>query len=92
MNQDKLAALRRKYANAKGGEIFDPAFAAVAATVFVDADQRKWPFAGVATFLGAPMIVNEGTGTDRVDVGGGNLDAIVGPLTINAAGVGGARA
>ena len=55
MNPDKLKALRSKYASAKGGDIFDPAFAAVAATVFVDADQRKWPFAGVATFLGAPM-------------------------------------
>jgi guanidinopropionase len=55
MNKDKLEDLRSKYASAKGGDIFDPAFAAVAATVFVDADQRKWPFAGVATFLGAPM-------------------------------------
>jgi guanidinopropionase len=56
MNSTKLDALRRKYASAKGGDIFDPAYAAVAATVFVDGDQRKWPFAGVATFLGAPMI------------------------------------
>ena len=48
--------LRRKYANAKGGDIFDPAFAAVAATVFADADKRKWPFAGVASFLGAPIV------------------------------------
>jgi guanidinopropionase len=56
MKQDKLDALRRRYANAKGGEIFDPAFAAVATTVFADGDRRKWPFAGVATFLGAPLI------------------------------------
>jgi guanidinopropionase len=55
MNPAKLEGLRKKYANAKGGDIFDPAFAAVAATVFIDSDQRKWPFAGVATFLGAPM-------------------------------------
>ncbi len=59
MNPDKLRALRGKYASAKGGDIFDPAFAAVAATVFVDSDQRKWPFAGVATFLGAPMAAPE---------------------------------
>ena len=52
MNPAKLEALRRKYANAKGGDIFDPAFAAVAATVFADADKRKWPFAGVATLSG----------------------------------------
>src|SRR5215813_7292821 len=55
MSPDKLEALRRKYATAKGGDIFDPAFAAVAATVFVEPDRRQWPFAGVATFLGAPM-------------------------------------
>ena len=57
MDPDKLAALRRKYANAKGGDIFDPAFAEVASQVFIDPDKRKWPFAGVATFLSAPMLV-----------------------------------
>ena len=56
MDQDKLAALRRKYANAKGGDIFDPRFAAVASQVFTQPDKRKWPFAGVATFLSAPML------------------------------------
>ena len=56
MNPDKLEALRSKYSSAKGGDIFYPAFATVAASVFVDADQRKWPFAGVATLLGAPML------------------------------------
>ena len=56
MNPDKLEALRRKYADTKGGDIFDPAFAAVAAQAFVDPGKRKWPFAGVATFLAAPMI------------------------------------
>jgi len=54
MDPRKLAALRRKYADAKGGEIFDPEYAAVAAQVFTDADRRKWPFADVATFLAAP--------------------------------------
>ena len=38
MNPTKLESLRRKYANAKGGEIFDPAFAAVGAMVFIDAE------------------------------------------------------
>src|SRR4051812_6360241 len=52
MNQDKLEALRAKYANAKGGDIFDPAFAAVAARVFTDPARRKWPFAGVPSFVG----------------------------------------
>jgi agmatinase len=54
MNPDKLAALRARYANARGGDIFDPEFAAVAARVFIDPSRRKWPFAGVPTFLGLP--------------------------------------
>jgi agmatinase len=54
LNADKLAALRRKYADAKGGDIFDPEFAAVAAQVFSNPERRKWPFAGVATLLDAP--------------------------------------
>jgi agmatinase len=54
MDAKKLKALRQKYAGAKGSEIFHPPFAAVAAQVFSTADQRKWPFADVATFLRLP--------------------------------------
>jgi agmatinase len=54
MNAKKIEALKRKYAGARGGEIFHPPFAEVAAQVFSNADQRKWPFAGAATFLGLP--------------------------------------
>ena len=54
MDKAKLGALRAKYASAKGGDIHDPDFAAVASSVFTSPDRRKWPFADVATFLGAP--------------------------------------
>src|SRR5437899_12023870 len=54
MDANRLQALKQKYAGAKGGDIFHPPFAAVAAQVFSNADQRKWPFAGAATFLGLP--------------------------------------
>ncbi len=54
MDAKKLDALRQKYAGTSGGDIFHPPFAAVAAQVFSNADQRKWPFAGAATFLGLP--------------------------------------
>jgi len=54
MDPDKLAALRKKYAGTKGSDIFDPRFAAAAAAAFSTPDQRKWPFAGVATFMGLP--------------------------------------
>ncbi len=53
MDQSKLDALRAKYADAKGGDIYDPLFASVAASVFTSSDRRAWPFAGVATLLGA---------------------------------------
>jgi guanidinopropionase len=72
MDSRKLDALRRKYADAKGGEIFDPEFAAVAAQVFTDADRRKWPFADVATFLGAPYRPDAAALPDF-----GGLDAIL---------------
>ena len=49
-----LARLRDRYAHAGGGDIFDPKFKAVAERIFESADRRKWPFADVATFLGAP--------------------------------------
>ncbi len=55
MDPAKLEALRRKYAAAKGGDIHDPHFKAVAEGVFTSPDRRKWPFAEPATFLGAPF-------------------------------------
>jgi agmatinase len=54
MDKAKIDALRAKYASAKGGDIYDPHFAAVASSVFTSPDARKWPFADIATFLGAP--------------------------------------
>jgi agmatinase len=54
MDSKKLESLKRKYSGAEGGDIFHPPFAAVAAQVFSKGDQRKWPFAGAATFLGLP--------------------------------------
>lgn len=54
MDTSKLKALREKYGAAKGGDIFDPHFAAVATQIFLDPERRKWPFADVATFVGAP--------------------------------------
>jgi guanidinopropionase len=54
MDNKKLEALRRKYVGTDGGDIFHPPFAEVAARIFSKGDQRKWPFAGAATFLGLP--------------------------------------
>src|SRR3989441_10232511 len=70
MDANRLQALKQKYAGAKGGDIFHPPFAAVAAQVFSNADQRKWPFAGAATFLALPYRPESAAAPDfgRLDV------------------------
>jgi guanidinopropionase len=55
MDAKKLQALRAKYLGGKGGDIHDPEFAAVAQQSFTSPDRRKWPFADLATLLGAPF-------------------------------------
>jgi agmatinase len=54
MDEQELDRLRRRFGEAKGGDIYDPDFAATAALVFRAGDERQWPFAGVPTFLGLP--------------------------------------
>ena len=53
MDEANLKRLRERYGNALGGEMFDPKFKAVAESQFSTGDRRKWPFADVATLLGA---------------------------------------
>jgi agmatinase len=55
IDRSKLDELRLRYASAGGGNIYDPRFRAVAAQIFKDGDSRKWPFAGPATFIDAPL-------------------------------------
>jgi guanidinopropionase len=88
LNRDKLDALRRRYLDAKGGDIFDPEFAAVAAQVFSDPERRKWPFAEPATFLGAPYRPDLQSSPD-----GGGLDvALIGvPMDLGVTNRSGAR-
>ena len=74
----KLDELRRRYASAAGGDMYDPHFKAVAAQVFADADTRKWPFAGPATFIDAPFrpdgLTDEGLGALDVALIGVPMD------------------
>jgi len=53
-DKDKLEALRRKYAEGHGGDIFDPRFRRVAAKIFSESGTRQAPYAGVPTLLNAP--------------------------------------
>ncbi len=50
-----LEALRDRYQNASGSEIFDPEFRKVADLVFGDGHNRQAPYWGVPTLLKAPL-------------------------------------
>jgi len=88
LDNRKLEALRLKYADAKGGDIFDPEFAAVAAQMFSSAERRKWPFADPATLLDMAFRPDVLTLPDF-----GNLDvALVGvPMDLGVTNRAGAR-
>jgi len=53
---EKLERLRKKYQNAKGGDVFDPVFAEAARQVFSSSGQRAKPYAGIPTLLDAPYL------------------------------------
>ena len=53
VDEAKLRTLRERYLGVSGGQMYDPHFQAVAEAQF-SGERRKWPFADVATLLGAP--------------------------------------
>jgi agmatinase len=53
VDKAKLEELRRRYADAKGGALYDPEFKRVSQTQF-QGERRRWPFAEPPTFLSAP--------------------------------------
>jgi agmatinase len=53
-NQTKLDALRAKYGESHGGELFDPKFRRVADKIFSKSGTRVAPYSGIPTFLAAP--------------------------------------
>lgn len=55
LNRSRLEALRRKYADALGGDVFDPAMKKVVDLVFADPQRRKPPYSGIPTLLDAPI-------------------------------------
>lgn len=54
MDHEKLQALREKYGESHGGELFDPRFRRVADKIFSKSGTRLAPYAGIPTFLSAP--------------------------------------
>src|SRR6266849_580249 len=67
MDAHELTRLRQKYQDAKGDDIFDPAFKQAAASLFRARGQRKLPYAGIPTLLDAPY-QEELSGLDIGDV------------------------
>jgi guanidinopropionase len=86
--REKLHALRARYADAKGTDVFDPEFKKVVSLVFKSNGGRKLPYSGVPTFLGAPHVARafEDDGIDELDV------ALVGiPMDLGVTNRSGAR-
>ncbi len=84
----KLQALREKYANASGGDIFDPLFASVAQAQFIGSDRRKWPFAGIPTLLDAPYRADA---QDLPDFGGLEVALVGVPMDLGVTNRNGSR-
>ncbi|PSJ59112.1 agmatinase [Kumtagia ephedrae] len=55
-SESKLEALRRKYGESHGGELFNPQFRRVADKIFTKSGTRLAPYSGIPTFLTAPYM------------------------------------
>jgi agmatinase len=64
----QLEALRAKYAESHGGELFDPKFRRVADKIFSKSGTRLAPYAGVPTFLTAPHLPVDADKPDFADL------------------------
>lgn len=56
LDLEKLNAVRAKYGEAHGGELYNPAFRAVSEKIFNESGTRPAPYAGIPTFLDAPLL------------------------------------
>jgi agmatinase len=87
-DQAHLQVLREKYGNASGGDIFDPHLREVALGQFTGGDKRKWPFAGIPTFLDAPCMP-EAANSD--DFGGLDIALVGVPMDLGVTNRNGSR-
>jgi len=87
-DDDALRALREKYANAKGSDVFDPEFKKVVSLVFKSNGGRKLPYSGVSTFLGAPY---RPEAPEQADFGGLDVALIGIPMDLAVTNRSGAR-
>jgi guanidinopropionase len=88
VDDEKLSRLRARYQDAKGGDMHDPHFRAIAAQQFQGGDRRKWPFAEAATLLGAPY---RPEAKDLADFGGLEAALVGVPMDLGVTNRAGAR-
>jgi guanidinopropionase len=88
VDETKLERLRQRYLGALGGQMYDPHFRAVAELQFSGGERRKWPFADVATLLGAPYRPDAPT---LPDFGGLDFALIGVPMDLGVTNRAGAR-
>src|SRR6185437_2838421 len=88
IDKEKLAALRAKYADAKGSDVFDPEFKKVVSLVFQGADRRKLPYGDVATLLDAPY---RGEAAEKADFDGLDVALVGVPMDLGVTNRAGAR-
>ena len=88
VDEAKLNRLRELYRDAKGGEMRDPHFRAIAEQQFQGGDRRKWPFADVATLIGAPYRPDA---RDLADFGGLDIALVGVPMDLGVTNRAGAR-
>jgi guanidinopropionase len=88
VDQAHLDALRGKYGNASGGDIFEPHFREVAESQFSGGDKRKWPFAGIPTLLDAR---NFPEAQDSPDFGGLDIALVGVPMDLGVTNRNGTR-
>ena len=88
MDAKKLDALRTRYASDAVQQTYDPEFKKVVDKVFADTDRRPKPYAGITTFLGAPLVL---TANEQPELGGLDVAIIGVPMDLGVTNRAGAR-
>ena len=88
MDAKKLEALRIRYASDAVQQTYDLEFKKVVDKVFADTDRRPKPYAGIATFLSAPLAL---TALQQPELGGLDVAIIGVPMDLGVTNRAGAR-
>lgn len=87
-DDQKLQALRQRYANPGRAEIRDPTFKRVTDAIFKGTDRRQAPYAGISTLLDAP---SRPDALERADADGLEIALVGVPMDLGVTNRAGAR-